>query len=210
MSGPYSPDGESIASRQLKNLALQYLVSTEKTEAIDICTRQLKTARNMTEESAALRELVFSGSVRAKESKESSLLAFYQKWKSEPLVVDLWLGIQASCPLEGTLSKVKELMEHESFDLKIPNRVRALISQFASSNFVNFHNISGDGYKFLGDRVVELNEINPQIASRLMVPLTRWRKYDETRKDMMKRELARILEIKSLSPDVYEIASKSL
>ena len=64
LSGPYSPDGESIASRQLKSLALQYLVSTEKTEAIDICTRQLKTARNMTEESAALRELVFSGSVR--------------------------------------------------------------------------------------------------------------------------------------------------
>ena len=101
-------------------------------------------------------------------------------------------------------------MQHESFDLKIPNRVRALISQFASSNFVNFHNISGDGYKFLGDRVAELNEINPQIASRLMVPLTRWRKYDETRQDMMKRELARILEIKSLSSDVYEIASKSL
>ena len=119
-------------------------------------------------------------------------MAFYQKWKSEPLVVDLWLGIQASCPLEGTLSKVKELMQHESFDLKIPNRVRALISQFASSNFVNFHNISGDGYKFLGDRVAELNEINPQIASRLMVPLTRWRKYDETRQDMMKRELARL------------------
>ena len=210
LSGPYSPDGESIASRQLKNLALQYLVSTEKTEAIDICIRQLKIARNMTEESAALRELVFSGSARAKESKESSLLAFYQKWKSEPLVVDLWLGIQASCPLEGTLSKVKDLMQHESFDLKIPNRVRALISQFASSNFVNFHNISGDGYKFLGDRVAELNEINPQIASRLMVPLTRWRKYDETRQDMMKRELARILEIKSLSSDVYEIASKSL
>ena len=58
--------------------------------------------------------------------------------------------------------------------------------------------------------MAELNEINPQIASRLMVPLTRWRKYDETRQDMMKRELNRILEIKSLSSDVYEIASKSL
>ena len=210
LSGPYSPDGESVARRQLKNLALQYLVSTEKTEAIDICSKQLETARNMTEESAALRELVFSDSVRAKELKDPSLLAFYEKWKCEPLVVDLWLGIQASCPLDGNLSRVKELMQHESFDLKIPNRVRALISQFASSNFVNFHNISGDGYKFLGDRVAELNEINPQIASRVMVPLTRWRKYDETRQAMMKRELNRILEIKPLSSDVYEIASKSL
>ena len=139
VSGPYSPDSESVARRQLKNLALQYLVSTEKADALDICIKQLETAKNMTEESACLRELVFSGSVRAMESKESLLLAFYEKWKLETLVVDLWLGIQATCPLEGTLSKVKELTQHESFDLKIPNRVRALISQFASSNFVNFH-----------------------------------------------------------------------
>ena len=209
-SGPYSPDGESVARRQLKNLALQYLVSTDKSDAIDICIRQLETAKNMTEESTSLRELVFSGSDRAMDSKESLLLAFYEKWKFESLVVDLWLGIQATCPLEGTLRKVQELTRHESFDLKIPNRVRALISQFASSNFVNFHNISGDGYKFLGDCVEELNEINPQIASRVMAPLTRWRKYDERRQHMMKRELTRILEIESLSSDVYEIASKSL
>ena len=101
-------------------------------------------------------------------------------------------------------------MDHEAFDMKVPNRLRALVSQFAANNIVNFHQADGAGYAFLADRVIELNGINPQIAARILAPLTRWRKFDAARQRLMKTELERILAIEDISSDVYEIASKSL
>ena len=77
-------------------------------------------------------------------------------------------------------------------------------------NIVNFHQADGDGYTFLADRVLELNELNPQMAARILSPLTRWGKYDLTRQQLMKSELERILKAKNISNDVYEIVSKSL
>jgi len=55
-----------------------------------------------------------------------------------------------------------------------------------------------------------LNAFNPQIAARLMAAFTRWRKYDPTRQHGMRGQLERILAVPELSPDVYEIAVKSL
>nr|MBF0681475.1 aminopeptidase N C-terminal domain-containing protein [Pseudomonas sp.] len=46
--------------------------------------------------------------------------------------------------------------------------------------------------------------------SRLLAPLTRWRKYDSARQALMKGELERILASGELSSDVYEVVSKSL
>jgi aminopeptidase N len=90
-----------------------------------------------------------------------------------------------------------------------PNRVRALVGAFCSGNHVRFHDISGAGYRFLADRIEELNVINPQIAARLVSPLISWRRYDSERQKLMQQELDRILAINNLSPDVYEIVSKS-
>ena len=94
--------------------------------------------------------------------------------------------------------------------MKNPNRMRSVVVAFAFQNGVNFHQKDGSGYRFLADCVIELNAINPQMAARIMSPLSRWRKYDEDRQEMMKRELERILDTENLSPDVFEIASKSL
>ncbi|MBT4495101.1 MAG: aminopeptidase N C-terminal domain-containing protein, partial [Gammaproteobacteria bacterium] len=124
--------------------------------------------------------------------------------------VDQWFALQASCQLPGTLDRVKALMNHEAFDIKVPNRMRALVAQFAVGNIVNFHQADGGGYAFLADRVIDLNAINPQMAARIMAPLTRWSKFDEARQRLMKGELERILGADDLSPDVYEIVTKSL
>ena len=108
------------------------------------------------------------------------------------------------------LERVQALMQHPAFTLKNPNKVRALIGAFANQNHVNFHRIDGAGYRFLADQVIALNALNPQIASRQLTPLTRWRKFDQTRQVLMRAELERILASGELSGDVYEVLSKSL
>ena len=101
-------------------------------------------------------------------------------------------------------------MKHPAFDMKNPNRMRSLVAAFSSQNIVNFHCLNGEGYRFLADCVIELNDTNPQMAARMLSPLTRWRKYDEQRQSMMKSELNRILSTENLSGNVFEIASKSI
>jgi len=105
---------------------------------------------------------------------------------------------------------VKELMKNPRFSLDNPNKVRSLIGAFCSANHVRFHDISGEGYTFLADQIIELNGRNPQIAARLLNPLTSWKKYDPERQEKMKEELQRISSVNDISPDVYEVVKKSL
>jgi len=168
---------------------------------------QFETSDNMTERLTALAVLVNSP-FEAERSK--ALEAFAEQFKDNALVMDQWFSVQAASTLPGGLARVQALMEHPAFTLKNPNKVRALISAFAGQNLVNFHAIDGSGYRFLADQVIVLNALNPQIASRLLAPLTRWRKYGAERQALMKAELERILASGELSPDVYEVVSKSL
>lgn len=206
----YRPDADAIARRSLKNMALAYLMQPDNTDAVSMCVEQFDKADNMTDTLAALRALVNSAAADAQPAAEKALAEFYDRWSNEALVVDLWFQIQATCVLPVTLETVKSLMKHEAFTMKNPNRMRALVSAFAFQNNVNFHQRSGAGYEFLADRVIELNAINPQMAARVLQPLTRWRKHDEERQQLMKAQLERILSTEKLSRDVYEIASKSV
>jgi aminopeptidase N len=99
-------------------------------------------------------------------------------------------------------------MQHPAFSLKNPNKVRALIGAFAQ-NRVNFHRMDGQGYQLLADVVIELNQLNPEIAARLITPLTRWQRFDETRQARMRSELERIKQ-EPLSSNVYEVVEKAL
>jgi aminopeptidase N len=123
--------------------------------------------------------------------------------------VNQWLSVQATVPQESTLSKVKALMEHDCFSITNPNKVRALIGAF-TQNLVAFHQASGEGYAFLTEQVIKLNAINPQIAARIITPLTRWNKYDDARQKMICLYLKKIQQTPNLSKDVYEVVSKSL
>ena len=142
--------------------------------------------------------------------KSSCLDSFFEMWQHDSLVVGKWFTIQATASLPGTLDEVKRLIRHSAFDLRMPNHVRSLIGAFSQSNSVNFHQQDGSGYQFLADYVIELNSINPQIASRMLTALTPWRRYDVMRQEMMKTQLSRIVDTPNLSPDVYEVASKAL
>lgn len=209
-SATYEPSSEQVATRSLKNVCLGYLLAAEDTEFVDLCSGQFADSDNMTDTSAAVRCLINCPAAGAASQRDEALKAFYERWQDEALVVDQWFAMQASCPLPGTLDKVKELMQHEAFTMQNPNRMRSLVTSFAFQNITNFHAKDGSGYEFLADRVIELNKINPQMAARVLSPLTRWRKFDSARQALMQEQLNRILSEPELSPDVFEIASKSV
>ncbi|MBK5929700.1 aminopeptidase N [Halochromatium salexigens] len=196
----------SMGRRALGNLCLGYLVRAGDGEALALAQRQFDAQQNMTDVIAALRMLVET----ATEAGEQALTAFYQRWSSEPLVIDKWFALQAQSHRVDTLARVERLLAHPDFSLTNPNRVRALIGAFAGGNPVRFHAADGTGYRFLTDRILELDPLNPQIASRLLYPMTRWRRYDPGRQQLQRDQLERILEVEGLSNDVYEVVSKSL
>ena len=206
---PYKADAPSIARRALKNVTLSYLVRTEDSDWLDTCYGQFNTASNMTDRAAALRQLVNSSCEKGQKLGVQALDTFYKQWQHEPLVVDQWFVIQATCQLSKTLNKVESLLSHEAFDMKNPNKVRSLIGAFCGQNHIGFHQQSGKGYEFLGDRILELDKLNSQIAARLLTPLTKWKKYDSNRQALMQAQLNRIKASADLSKDVYEIVEKS-
>ncbi|MEZ5919037.1 MAG: aminopeptidase N C-terminal domain-containing protein [Alphaproteobacteria bacterium] len=111
---------------------------------------------------------------------------------------------------DDIIQNLNKLKQHSDFNIKNPNRVRSLYASFAMNNPTGFHAADGSGYAFLADAVIELNGINPQIAARLLTPLREWRRYTPDRQEHMKAALERILAEENLSPDVFEIAGKSL
>ena len=203
----YVAEAEHFARRGLQNIVLSYLMLSGKPEVLEATLEQYDACDNMTERLTALAVLVNS-SFEAERAK--ALAAFAEHFKDNPLVMDQWFSVQAGSTLPGGLARVRELMTHPAFTMKNPNKVRALIGAFAGQNLINFHAADGSGYRFLADIVIELNALNPQIASRQLAPLTRWRKYDDKRQALMKGELQRIRDSGSLSSDVFEVVSKSL
>jgi aminopeptidase N len=182
-------------------------METGKQEYLELALAQFHEADNMTDSQAALSLVAHSGFAKA---GEVILDQFYQRWIDQPLVVNQWLSVQASNPQRGTLVQVENLMKHEAFNLQNPNKVRSLIASFCSLNPVNFHALDGSGYRFLAEQVITLNSLNPQIASRLVTPLTRWKRYNPARQDIMRKQLQRIMDSGELSRDVFEVVSKSL
>jgi aminopeptidase N len=203
----YVAESEHFARRALQNIALSYLMLTQKPEVLAAAIEQFDAADNMTERLTALAVLVNSP---FEDEKAKALEVFAENFKDNALVMDQWFSVQAGSTLPGGLERVKALMQHPAFTMKNPNKVRALIGAFAGQNLINFHAADGSGYRFLADLVIELNGFNPQIASRQLAPLTRWRKYDDKRQALMKGELERIRASGQLSPDVFEVVSKSL
>ncbi|HEX5093021.1 MAG TPA: aminopeptidase N [Burkholderiales bacterium] len=200
--GPYSPDPASIGRRALKNLCLGYLVELGLTPLAD---DQFRRADNMTDAMAALGCLANADCPE----REPALQAFYEKWQAETLVVDKWLSVQATSRLPDTLARVRQLLAHPAFDLKVPNKVYALVRAFAA-NHVRFHAADGAGYAFLADRVLELDPLNPQVAARMARGFDRWRKFDAHRQAHAQAQLERIRGAAGLSRDVAEIVAKAL
>ena len=159
----------------------------------------------MTDTLAALSLLADTADSR----REEALAAFYHRWRGNPLVLDKWFAVQARSSAPDTLERVRNLTRHPDFDIRNPNRLRALIGAF-SGNVHVFHDRSGAGYRLLADAVIAVDPLNPQTAARLCTALGAWRRYDPARQALMQAELNRILGASDLSPNTYEMAAKAV
>mgnify|MGYP003701140363 CR=1 FL=1 len=204
--GTYSPDAEAAGKRSLRNTCLSYLTATGKADAIALAKGQFDTSDNMTDCMAALGVLAHTDCPE----REEALRAFHDRWKDDHLVMDKWFALQATSPLPGTLSRVRELMAHPAFSLRNPNKVRALIGSFATANQLRFHEADGEGYRFVAEQVLALDKINPQVAARLLGAFKSWRQFEPVRQAHMRETLEGIVSQAELSRDVYEIATKTL
>src|SRR6267142_86061 len=200
--GRYIPDAASFGRRSLRNTCLGYLAELGMSS---LAYQQFQAADNMTDSMAAL---MWLAQLDCPE-RDKALETFYARWKDEPLVVDKWLAVQAGSRLSDTLPRVRRLLSHPAFDLRVPNKVYALIRTF-NGNHVRFHSADGGGYAFLADEIIALNALNPQVAARMARGFDRWRKFDQRRQAQARAQLERIRETEGLSKDVAEIVTKSL
>jgi aminopeptidase N len=202
----YQPDPAGTGRRALRATALQFIVAGAPERGIELAAAQAEAATNMSEEMTALSVLTkHEGAAR-----EKALDGFYQKNQKDHLLVDKWLGLQAQSMGSKAIARIRELLSHEAFSMKRPNKVRALVGMFAMDNPVTFHDATGAGYTLFGDVIIELDKINPQVAARLSASLKTWKTLEPGRQAHAKAQLQRIKATEPLSKDLYEIVSKTL
>ena len=203
---PYSLDSNSINTRALKNLALDYLVTTSNPKAFELATEQLKTADNLTNTFCALIALANSSYTQ----KEELLQDYYQRWHQHPNLLNKWFLINATIQLPGNLALVQKLLQNPAFNLKNPNNVYSVIRAFAENNLANFHAPDGSGYKFLADQVLKIDKFNSQLAAMIATPLGSGKNLDHGRQQLLQKELTRIYSEPNISSNLYEIVTKSI
>jgi aminopeptidase N len=204
--GPYSPDAAASGRRSLRNAALGYVTTIDDATSRALAFLEFRRAENMTDAMAALTCLANSAGAE----RERALSMFHEKWKDEALVIDKWFRVQATSWLPGTLDRVKKLASHAAFDMRNPNRARALLHSFAMENPLHFHAADGSGYAWIAEQVIALDKLNPQVASRLARAFDRWKKYDEGRQAHARRALESIAAAQGLSGNVGEVVGRAL
>jgi aminopeptidase N len=205
-SGPYSPDAISAGRRYLKNTCLDLLAADHSAEGIARAAKQYRAAGNMTDRMAALGTL----SLYDVPQRTEALDDFYQRYASDPLIVDKWFSLQAHIPEPATLERVRSLTAHPAFSLANPNRVRSLIGAFAHGNPTQFNRSDGAAYEFIAGTVLALDEMNPQVAARLLSAFRTWRTMEATRRIRAEAALRQVAAAPNLSRDVNDIVQRSL
>ncbi|KAG0164738.1 hypothetical protein DFQ30_009463 [Apophysomyces sp. BC1015] len=214
--GEYTPNPADAGKRALKNLALHYLAELDAPcDALRLARAQFDDANNMTDRAAALAALITlraSAPRQADEAARAALDAFYRRHENDALVIDKWFALQAQqrgSAGRHAIDTVRELMRHPAFNLKNPNRARALIFSFCATNPDQFHLPDGSGYAFWAEQVIALDTLNPQVAARLARSLERWRKFVPALREPMRAALEKVA-AKVSSKDVREIVDKAL
>ena len=202
--GSYSLDSESVGRRSLKNTVLAYLASLDTDETANLCYRQFSCADNMTDCLSALTLLCHADSPL----RQKALEQFRDKWKGSPLIIQKWLRVQASSRLPDTLERILELEKDDLYEFNIPNFFRSLVGAF-THNHIHFHHSSGRGYRFVADRILQMDAVNPQMAARTAETFRNYKKLPPLLQEKMKEQLENIIS-SNPSKNTYEIVSKIL
>lgn len=193
-----------IAQRMLKNVCLSYLSLLEQNFVL--AKAQFDAQANMTDVLAALDSITHTDHA----DRNTCLQHFYDKWQTDPLVLDKWFALQAGSHHEQALERAQALVKHADFSYENPNRVRSVLGVFGRVNLLGFHRADGKGYTFLAEQVMKVDALNPQVAARIIGPFTHWQRYDIGRQQQMRAALKMILARDGVSKDLYEIVTKTL
>ncbi|MFT4941378.1 MAG: aminopeptidase N, partial [Paraglaciecola sp.] len=197
---------DEVNTRKIRSLSLNYQVYSGNPQASDLVRQQYQQADNMTDTLGALKAAQH-GSL---DNFDVLMEDFETKWQNDPLVLDKWFALHANTQRHDILARLEILMGHSQYTINNPNRVRSVIGSFAFYNVQGFHALDGSGYKFVADYIQRLNKVNPQVAAKIITPLTQWQKFDLNRQELMQHQLLRIADCEGLSNDLYEKISKSL
>lgn len=208
----FKVDKDAIGRRLLRNVCLEYLCSIKETgdeqvAAAELAMDHFKKAKGMTDKMAGLQALA-SMDGKGANARDEALASFHEDAQGDSLVLNKWFTVQATADLPDVLDRVKKLKEHPDFTMLNPNRCRSLLGAYAA-NSAAFHDEDGESYKFMGEVLKELDQLNPQVSSRMASSLIQWKRYDEARGEKMKAELEKLASMK-LSDDLYEIVSRGL
>ncbi len=200
----YEYSARAVAQRALVNKIYGYLSRLADPAVEATLLNRMRTATNMTDEIAALASLDYDCPSRSVAMQE-----FFDKWKSNPLVLLKWLTLSAASNLPGNVENVRRIAGSDAFKITNPNCCYSLFGGFASSS-VNYHAADGSGYAYLADVVLQLDKINHQVASRIVSKFTSFKQYDVSRQEAIRAQLQRIVDTPDLSPNVYEVAHACL
>jgi aminopeptidase N len=203
---PYSPATDAAGPRALRNAALQLLALSRSEEALARARDHYRDADNLTDRLAALQAIA-----RCDESAlQQALDHFHAQWRHEPLAIDKWFAIQARMASPGDLGRITALGRHRDFDRRNPDRLRALVETFALENPTGFHSPDGNGYVFVAEQILAVDQFNPITAARLIDCFADWRRYVRPRAERMRGQLQRIVATRGISANVAERASTAV
>ncbi|MBO1255034.1 aminopeptidase N [Alteromonas sp. 5E99-2] len=200
----YSYNNRQVSARRLRKSILSIVAHDKRSTQIIKSTYEY--ADNMTDTLSALS----AAQCCALNLFDELMIDFESKWKDDSLVIDKWFALHATAERTDILSQLTLLQEHPVFNKNNPNRVRSLIGSFGFYNKLGFHKKDGSGYKFLTDYLLKLDGINPQVAARMVTPLTQFQNLAQCHEQEMRKQLSRLINHKDLSKDVFEKVSKAL
>jgi len=203
---PFRNDAEAVGMRRIKNTCLDYLASLDDAESQALLLKQALGSTCMTDLLAASNALASSSDDAACEKGRAHL---YEKAKGNDLVLCKWFGTQAGSSRDDTLAQCTELLSHPDFSLTNPNKCRSIVGGFGG-NMQHFHAKDGSGYKWMADRIIDIDKLNPQLSARMTAAFSSFRRYESGRQGLMEEQLQRLLATKGLSKDAFEIASRSI
>ncbi|MFW8589740.1 aminopeptidase N [Glaciecola sp. 2405UD65-10] len=209
-SDSYRYEKEQVNQRALKSACLHILARSNFENVSALIKNQYDSCDNMTDKISALQAAQIVSDFYCDKIFNELMISFESQFNTDAVVMDKWFSMHATSRRHDILSQLDLLQSHQHFSNKNPNKVRALVGSFAFYNTQGFHAEDGSGYKYLSDYLIELDKINPQVASRLITPLIQLDQYGEQTRELMTRQLERIFAQEKLSKDLFEKISKCL
>lgn len=201
----YRYEPRDVGLRALKNMLLMYIAHMSSPEAVKIPHEQFVTSKNMTDTEAGLLALMLGDSQERVEAERS----FYARWRGDSVVLNILLSALATAPYTNVLPRLRTLEQDPAVNFKNANHIRSIVGGFGQ-NLAQFHALSGEGYRYLAEKVGQIDAFNPNVAAVLAKLFHAYAKLDVKRKTLMGAELEALLGKSDLSKGVREIISNTV